>query len=236
MSLPDTPVYQRSCRELPTAWPNFLNLTDKTLKHLDNIARQIARSAGSVLFREGDPADGIYIVCDGEVKLFANSTDGRTMVFKIARLGDVLGLSAALTELPYEVTAETLGPCNLKHISQYVFLSFIKAYAEAGYAAAVTLAQEHRNVVLEAPRLSLSLSAPARIARVLLEFANSKAAIQPTSTFSMVLTHAELASLAGTSRETVTRLLNQLERDGVISRDDSNLTLLQRSQLEKLAN
>jgi CRP/FNR family cyclic AMP-dependent transcriptional regulator len=52
----------------------------------------------------------------------------------------------------------------------------------------------------------------------------------------MVLTHAELACLAGTSRETVTRLLNMFERDGIISRDNSIITIAQISQLEQLAH
>jgi CRP/FNR family transcriptional regulator, cyclic AMP receptor protein len=235
MSLRESPIESRSSRPKPRALPDFLNLTNKALERFDNIAQQIARTAGSVLFKEGDPADGIYVVRAGEVKLFASSTDGRSIVFKIARLGDVLGLSAALTEMPYEVTAETLCPCNLKHINQHAFLGFVKSHAEAGCAAAVTLAREHREVVLRAPRFALSISAPARIARVLLEFVKPNASAQSTRTFSMVLTHSELANLAGTSRETVTRFLNQLERDGIIARQDSSVTLLERSRLEKLA-
>ncbi len=58
---------------------------------------------------------------------------------KIARIGDVLGLSATLNDLPHEVTAETLSPCNFKHIGQHLFLSFLQEHAEAGYTAALTL-------------------------------------------------------------------------------------------------
>jgi CRP/FNR family transcriptional regulator len=53
--------------------------------------------------------------------------------------------------------------------------------------------------------------------------------------FTMTLTHDELASLAGTSRETATRLVNQFERDGIISRDSSIITILRSSDLERLA-
>jgi CRP/FNR family cyclic AMP-dependent transcriptional regulator len=52
----------------------------------------------------------------------------------------------------------------------------------------------------------------------------------------MVLSHAELANVVGTSRETVTRLLNELERKRFIARDDTNVTILQFAKLEKLAH
>jgi CRP/FNR family transcriptional regulator len=218
------------------ATPDFLNLTIGAREHFDNIAQRVAHSGGSIVFKEGGPAEGIYVVCTGQVKLFATSSDGHTMILKIARLGDVLGLSAALNGLPYEVTAKTLSPCNFKHIGQRPFLGFLEAYAEAGYTAALILAREHREMVLGARRLVLSPTAASRIAQILIEFADSEGKRKPASSFPMVLTHAELASLVGASRETVTRLLNQFERDGIISRLDSTFTILRRSQLERLAN
>ncbi len=236
MSLSGSPSDRKTVRGKPRARPDFLNLVKGTLEHFNNIVRQIAHSEGSIAFKEGDTAAGVYVVCDGEVKLYATSPDSRTMILKIARSGDVLGLSATINNLPYEVTAETLSPCNFKHIDQNLFLSFLQKHAEAGYTAALTLAKEHRQLVLGARRLALSPSAATRIAQILIEFASLDDTRKPTSRFPMVLTHAELASLVGASRETVTRILNQFERDGIISRADSAVTILRRSQLEKLAN
>ncbi len=236
MSLSGSPTDRRSARRKPRSKLGFLNLTRGALEHFDDIAEQITLSRGSTVFKEGGPGDGIYVVCEGEVKLSLTFPNGHTMVLKVARIGDVLGLSATLNGLPYEVTAETLSPCNFRHLSQHLFLSFLQDHADAGYAAAVTLAREHRELVLGARRLALSPSAAARIANLLIEFAGSNVTRKPASFFSMTLTHAELARLARISRETVTRILNQLERDGIISRVDSTVTIIQRSQLEKLAN
>lgn len=211
------------------------NLTGGALEEFRKIAQLIAHPSGSVVFKEGDPANGIFLVCDGQVKLFATAPGGHTMILKIARPGDVLGLSAMLNELPHEVTAQTLAPCNFKHITQQLFLSFLEGYAEAGYMTALTLAKEHREVFLGTRRLALSPSAAARIAQVLIGFAHSDAAREPAPRFPMMLTHAELASLAGTSRETVTRLLNQFERSGIIYRENSLITIVEFSQLERLA-
>jgi CRP/FNR family transcriptional regulator, cyclic AMP receptor protein len=227
---------RRSSRRKVCAKTDFCNLTGRALEHFSKIARLIAHPSGSIIFKEGDPADGIFLVCDGQVKLSATAPGGHTMILKIARPGDVLGLSSMLNYLPHEVTAQTLVPCHFKHITQQLFLSFLEAYAEAGYMTALTLAKENREVFMGTRRLALSPSAAARIAQVLIGFAHSDAAREPAPRFPMMLTHAELASLAGTSRETVTRLLNQFERNGIISRDDSLITIVQFSQLEQLAH
>ena len=226
---------KRTLREKTCVSSHFLNLEEKALDHFNNIARQIAHSGGSVVFKEGGPADGIYVICTGDVKLYATSTDGHTLIFKIAKSGDVLGLSAALNDLPYEVTAQTLGPCRLKHIEQHAFLSFLRAHAEAAYAAALTLAREHREVALGTRRLVQLPTAAARLSQILIEFAGSTSTRKLPVCFPVQLTHAELGSLAGASRETITRLLNQFERDGIISRDESMITVLKPTELKRLA-
>jgi CRP/FNR family transcriptional regulator, cyclic AMP receptor protein len=209
--------------------------TGAALEQYRKIARMVAHPSGSVVFKEGDPANGIFLVCEGRVKLFATEP-GHTMILKIARPGDVLGLSAMLNNLPHEVTAQTLVPCTFKHIGQEFFLSFLEAYAEAGYITALTLAKEHREVFFGTRRLALSPSAAARIAQVLIGFARLDSTGGAAPCFPLELTHAELAGLAGTSRETVTRLLNQFERSGIISRDNSMITIARLSQLEQLAH
>ena len=236
MALPVSQIRKRNSRRKLRASGAFCELTNGALDYFTNITRQVTYPSGAVVFKEGQAVAEVYLLSEGKVKLFAKSSGGHTMIAKIAKPGDVLGLSAMLNDLPHEVTAETLCPCSLKHVDRPVFLRFLQTYAEAGYIAALVLAKEHREVFLGARRLALSPSASARIAQLLIGFADSEAPSSSSASFYLALSHAELASLGGVSRETVTRVLNQLERDGIISRDDSHLTILQRPQLERLAN
>jgi CRP/FNR family transcriptional regulator, cyclic AMP receptor protein len=235
MSYSASATGKRNLRESTCVGSHFLNLKDKVLDHFNDIAHYIAHSGGSVVFKEGGPADGIYVVCAGDVKLYASSTDGHRLTLKLAKCGDVLGLSAALNNLPYEVTAQTLGPCRFKHVGRHAFLSFLRAHAEAAYAAALTLAREHREVTLGTRRLVLLPTASARLSQILIEFAELEATRKQPSSFPILLTHAELGSLTGASRETITRLLNRFERDGIIVRDDSMITILKPTELKQLA-
>ena len=61
-----------------------------------------------MLFVEGQAPRGIFVLCKGRVKLSICASDGKTLILKIAEAGEVLGLSAAVSGAPYELTAETV--------------------------------------------------------------------------------------------------------------------------------
>jgi CRP/FNR family transcriptional regulator, cyclic AMP receptor protein len=58
------------------------------------------------LFIEGQPPRGVFVLCAGKAKLSTSSSEGKTLITKISEAGDVLGLNAAISNHPYEVTAE----------------------------------------------------------------------------------------------------------------------------------
>lgn len=213
----------------------FCNLDKPALEHLDQIGVQVNLPGRAVLFEESQPANGVFVVCEGQLKLSTTSRDGRVMILRLAGPGDVLGLSAALNNVQHEVTAETLEPAILKSIRRKDFMEFLQTYVEVGEKTSQVMAKEYREVFLDARRLALSGSASGRLARLLLDWANTAACGKPELRFTMALTHEELASMAGTSRETVTRLLNQFERDGFIRRRGSSITLLTPEKMDLLA-
>lgn len=210
-------------------------IPDVKLENFAHLGVDLLHPAGTVIFSEGSTVDDIYLIQSGQIKLRATTPGGRTMILRIARPGDILGLSAALNRSPYEVTAETLTPCTLTHIAQTSFFRFVETAAYTGLQALLVLARDHQEIFLCARRLALFPLASSRIAQVLIELAHSNLSAKPGSPFLMVLSHAELASFIGTSRETVTRLLNQLERSRIIARKSESIKILQLSKLEQLA-
>jgi CRP/FNR family cyclic AMP-dependent transcriptional regulator len=212
----------------------FCNLPDDAIERFDEIAMQIAYPSRSIVFEEGQRASGIFVVCSGQIKLSATSRDGRTMILKIALPGDVLGLTATLNDLPSEVTAETLEPCQIRSVRRRDFLDFLAQFGNVSRQAAQVIAREYHEVFLDARRLALSGSAAGRLAQLLLDWARTSSCGKPEMRFTMALTHEELANMAGTSRETVTRLLNQFERDELIARHGSSITILRAHEMERL--
>ncbi len=234
MPVGSRPLYE-SCQECEYRGLRlFCNLSGEALKRFDEIGVHASFPSRTVIYTEGQACNGVFVVCSGQLKLSTTSREGRTMILRLAGAGDVLGLSATLNQQPYEVTAETLEPTRLKSVRRGEFLQFLENNAEVGQNAAKTLARQYREVFLDARRLALSGSAGGRLGRLLLEWANTAACGKNELRFTMALTHEELANMAGTSRETVTRLLNQFERDHLITRRGATLTILDPTSLSSL--
>jgi CRP/FNR family transcriptional regulator, cyclic AMP receptor protein len=213
----------------------FCNLDQDALQRFDSMGVHVAFPSRTVVFEENQSGNGVFVVCSGQLKLSAISREGRTMILRLAGPGDVLGLGATLNDLPYEVTAETIEPTQLKNVRRGDFMQFLEEYSEVGEKTSKAMARQYNEVFLDARRLALSGSAAGKLAQLLLEWANSTACGKPELRFTMALTHEELANMAGTSRETVTRLLKQFERNSLITRHGASLTIVNPSGLRDLA-
>lgn len=212
----------------------FCNLSDEALERFDRMGVPVTFPTQTVIFEEDNKVANVFVVCSGHLKLSATSREGRTMILRLAGPGDVLGLSAALSGENHEVTAETIEPTQLKSISRVDFLSLFESFSEVGQKAAKVAALEYRAVYLDARRLAISGSAAAKLAQLLLDWAGNAAIEQHSPRFTMALTHEELASMCGISRETVTRLLNQFERDALIERRGSTMVLRDVTALDRI--
>ncbi|HUY82506.1 MAG TPA: Crp/Fnr family transcriptional regulator [Acidobacteriaceae bacterium] len=188
-----------------------------------------------MVFKEGQSADAVYLVCDGQLKLYTTSREGRVMIVRLARPGNLLGLSAVMDRADYEISAETLMPTILRRITQPDFVEFQYKYPEVGRHTSEVLAKDYRYIFQDARRLALSGSASGRLARLLLDWSEELGNGCPELRFKMSLTHEEMASMAGTSRETVTRLLNRYERGKLIAREGSSIVILNPGQLDAFA-
>ncbi|HUB18694.1 MAG TPA: Crp/Fnr family transcriptional regulator [Acidobacteriaceae bacterium] len=213
----------------------FCSMENSALEKFDSIGTQVRFSSGAVIFREGDNCGSVHVLCSGRVKLSATSREGRTLILKIARAGEVLGLSAALAAQPFEVTAETVEPCMVKTIRRQALLDFLDRNPDASMRAARCVAQEYKAAFSEVRRLALPATASGRVANLLLDWSREQATDPARGRCVMPLTHEEIASMTATTRETVTRVLGQLKRDQLISIRGASLTVLQPQALERLA-
>jgi CRP/FNR family transcriptional regulator len=207
-----------------------------SLDKFEAIGTPVQFSTGAIIFREGDNCGSVHVLCSGRVKLSATSREGRTLILKIARAGEVLGLSAALANQPFEVTAETVEPCRMKTIRRQALIDFLDRNPDASMRAARCVAQEYKAAFSEVRRLALPATASGRVANLLLDWSREQAPENaPKGRCMMPLTHEEIASMTATTRETVTRVLGQLKRDNLIQIHGAALTVLQPQALERLA-
>src|SRR6476659_10600823 len=103
----------------------FCNLSATVLKAFSAISHQTTLPPDATLFVEGQTPRGVYLLCSGKVKLSTTSRDGKVLILKMAEPGEALGLSAIISGTPYELTAESAGPCQVNSIDREVLMKLL---------------------------------------------------------------------------------------------------------------
>ena len=212
----------------------FSLLSPAALADLEALIFPSAYPAHSVLFAETQPATGIVIILEGDVRLSINSHDGRRLSFRIAKAGEVLGLSSTVSGKEYEMTAETLYPAKIARITRQSFLQFLNRHPETYQTVAREMIRTFNVACDQLRMVGLSTSAPERLARLLLgwsETSENKAA-GGAARCRLSLTHEEIGEFIGASRETVTRTLSVFKHRQLVSQHGSTLTIPNRNALE----
>ncbi|MGA9060086.1 MAG: Crp/Fnr family transcriptional regulator [Terracidiphilus sp.] len=214
----------------------FKALPAAALADLEPLLMPSAYPSNMVLFSETQPSSGIYVVLEGEVKLSINSSDGRRLSFHIAKAGEVLGLSSTLTGGAYEMTADTLYPARIAHVSRQVFLQFLSRHPDV-YQIVIREVSRSFNLACEQLRMvGLSTSVPERLARLLLVWSDeSGEKPERAARCRLSLTHEEIGEFIGASRETVTRTLSIFKNRHLVAQHGCTLTIPSRMALESYA-
>jgi len=212
----------------------FCQLSPAALKDFTAVKSPATYPEGAVLFLEKQDPRGVFVLCGGEVKLSISSTAGKTMILRIAKAGEILGLTAAMSGSPYEVTAETLHPCQVAFIRQDDFSRFVTKHPEAYRGVVKQLTTLYSAACEQLRTVGLSASAPEKLARLLLEWSPETKDTKQEVPVKMPLTHEEIAEFIGTTRETVTRTLSNFKSRQLVALQGSTLLISNRPALETI--
>lgn len=221
------------CPELKNG--HFCDFSLPVLNALTQVGQKSILPSGAILFVEGQSPRGVFIVCSGKVNLSTTSRGGKILILKTAGPGEALGLSATVSDLNYETTAETATPCHVNFVERKHFLEILQEHPEIGLRTAQCLSRDYQSAHRDIHDLVLTRSSTGKLARLLLsqamrEGVDAEASCRPTP-----MTHEEMAMRIGASRETVTRLISSLRRKRLIRLDGPMLVIKDRTALEALA-
>jgi CRP/FNR family cyclic AMP-dependent transcriptional regulator len=213
----------------------FCHLSEPAVQQLAAITSASSYPKGATLFVEEQAARGVFILCNGRVKLSTSSVDGRTLIVRIAEPGEVLGLPATVTGKPYELTAEVIEPAQANFIVRADFLDFLREHGEVSLRVAQQLGETYHAAVAEIRSIGLSHSAAEKLARFLLDWCASHGSETPEIHATLTLTHEEIAQMIGASRETVTRIFADFKKKELLQVKGSTLIVRDKAGLEALA-
>ena len=204
----------------------FQNLPKTALTELAAHAVERRLRQGQILFTTGEPASGLYIVLSGSVRAFRENIEGREQTIHVEHAGGTLAEVAVFDGGPYPSTGVADEDSEVLFLATEDVRRFMLDHPQAALTALANMAKKLRIVASLAEQLALK-DVGQRLATLLLEEARAASPkMQDGVSFSLPLSHSQLASRLGSVREVVTRALHKLAQNGVIETRGHRIVVL----------
>jgi CRP/FNR family transcriptional regulator len=208
----------------------FAALTDSEVQALAQRAVERRFAADEMLFWEGEPCTGVFLIVEGSVKIFRTSTGGREVMLAIETA------PSSVAELPlfdggsYPASVRAVEPVVALFLNKHDFQQICRQYPDVALKVLAVVGRRLRHLVGLVESMTFG-SVTQRLARLLLETAHAAG----SETFDLPMTQQELASRLGTVREVVSRNLARFRSAGLIRLHDRQLEIVNRAGLEQEA-
>jgi CRP/FNR family transcriptional regulator, cyclic AMP receptor protein len=212
----------------------FSNLSPKTLQAFEAIKHPRTYPQRALLFAEGQSPSGIFLLCSGRVRISSATADGKRIILRVARPGDILGLDAVVSGKPHQASAESLEPCHLTFVKRQDFVQLLKDDPDLCLKVAEQLSEKYRAAHREVTSRINSVSG--RLAKLLLEWKPSDGtSFGEEFRIDLLLSHEQIAEKIGVTRETVSRTFSDLKKRGILRGKRSTWVICNESALKEIA-
>ena len=227
-----TPTKSAEIVELLGRVPVFSTLEQADLGRIAQLAVPRSFEPGQIVFREGDASDTCYVVRSGRARAIREHADGRTITLATFGPGDIFGELAMFEDELRSATVEAVQHTTVVAVLGPDMRRLMVEHPEISIRLVVALGRRLRETNDRLAKQSFQ-TVQSRVAVVLSELvAQAVAAGAPAHEVLLTATQADLAKLAGSSRESASRFLAVLERAGVISQGRGRLVVHDPSALE----
>jgi len=187
---------------------------------------------GETIFREGEPADRIYFVYIGRVKVVKAAGD-RDIIIEILGPGEPVGAVAVFERRPFPASAVTLEPSSIVSIPEHEFFALLEKRPEMMRRLLAGLT--YRLMMVNKRLADMTGSAEARAARLFLTLADRVGLPKGTGvTIPLTLSRQEIADLIGTTLETAIRLMSRWQKDALILTEKSGFVIPKVDELREV--
>ncbi len=213
--------------ELLARVPVFSTLEREDLERIAELAVPRAFEPGQVVFREGDASDTCYVVRSGHARAVREHSGGRTITLATFGTGDIFGELALFEDERRSATVEAIEQCNVVAVLGPDMRRLMVEHPGISARLVIALGRRLRETNERLTRQSFQ-TVQSRVAVVLSELVAQECAAAEEgdgADVTVTATQADLAQLAGSSRESASRFLAVLERAGVISQGRGRLVV-----------
>jgi CRP/FNR family cyclic AMP-dependent transcriptional regulator len=190
----------------------YNTLDERGLHSLSNIAIRRTYRKNIVIIREGDDTNTMFILIEGEMRVYVEDEQGKQLTLRILKSGDSFGEVALIGNFSRTASVMTITDCVVAAFPREKYLSFLEQHPEILLALARTLANMVRDTTAELSSIALS-DVYGRVIHILEKYAVEVDDHRLVPKF----THREIAGMIGSSREMVSKILKELEKGSYIS-------------------
>ena len=222
---------EQSAVELLRSVPLFADLEEVELERFSHVAVPRSFPAGTRVFHEGDSSDACYIVSEGSFRVTREHSDGRAITLATLGPGEIFGELAMLDGDKRSASAESITDGTLLALPANDVRSLLARNPEIALKLVAGLVRRLRAANARLSRQSFQ-TVPSRVAGILLQLSRDGQGEEGEEVeVTIRMNQTDLAQLAGTSRESVSRFLAELERAGVVRSGRGRVTVLQPGKL-----
>ncbi len=212
----------------------FSESSELDLRELAGISRNKSFPKGVRIFEQGDAGDEFFIITRGRLRISVLSDEGQELTLAYLQPFDFFGELALLDDHPRSAGAEVVEDAELCSIHKDHFRKLLIEKPAIAVPILRCLARRTRAMISDLVS-STFMSVYQRVAAKLLTLARRlDAQTEDIAIIDQHLTHQELAGLVGTTRETVTKILNDMKRQGLIEFDRHQITILALNRIQRM--
>ena len=205
----------------------FASLDDVSVQKLFACFREENLAKGDVILREGEKNQNLFFVVSGIAKSYKVSPEGKEQIISLLRSGDAFNMTMIIDSNPQQYSVEAMSPLTLAYISKTDLYDLMNQNSNIYEAILRLFADQIRYLVTLVEDLSFR-SVMGRVAKILMMYMSD--AYSPH----LRITQRDIAAMAGTAREVVSRALRALEDDGYIVVDHSRINITDPDALQEL--
>lgn len=211
--------------------PLFSGLSAQQLEGVASLVVERKVDRGQMVFVEGTPAEGFYVVAEGRVKVFKSAPDGREAIMHVLGPGDTFGEVAVFQGGTFPAHAMAVEASRVLFLPRAGLVERIRRDPALAFNMLAALSRKLREFTHKIEALTLQ-ETPQRLAAYLLHASDLR---DGADTFRLDMAKGLLAGMLGTARETLSRCLSKLVERGAVTVDGRDVTILDRDFLEALA-
>jgi CRP-like cAMP-binding protein len=220
-----------SCENCMVSWKNFKNLSKSEIRLVNENRYEATFKPGEIILKQGSPASSAVFLAKGMAKIYIEGIDGKNFILGIAMPSRLIIGPGVHVNARHSYSVSALTVVQACFISFEIINQLIRQ--NAAFASGMIEDLSVKSFALHNKLVSLTQKKmPGRLAEAILFFADE---VYKTDVFDMILSRQELGELTNMAKESVTRIMKELETSGVVKSDCSKIQIIDREKLKLIS-